>query len=90
MPTTSIRIADELDAQIEALAQELDRSKSWIIIRAVKEYLERVDDEKQRWLETRSALESKAKGKVISSEDLQTWMKTWYTAKEQPVPRKRK
>lgn len=89
MPTTSVRIGDDLDRQIEELAKELDRSKSWIIIRAVTEYLERVDEERKRWHETMEAVDSAAKGNLVASNEVKAWINSWYQAKEKPKPRKR-
>lgn len=89
MPTTSVRIGDDLDRQIEQLAKELDRSKSWIIIRAVTEYLERVDEERKRWHETMEAVDSVAKGNLVGADEVKAWVNSWYKSKEKPKPRKR-
>jgi predicted transcriptional regulator len=45
MGMTSVRMPDELLAQLEATAEKLRRSKGWIINDAVKEYLAKQERE---------------------------------------------
>ncbi len=49
MSTITVRIPEELDPIIEEFCKEEDRSKSWLIKRALKEKLE-------EWRDTRIAL----------------------------------
>jgi len=56
MGMTSVRMPDELLAQLEQAAAKRRRSKGWLINDAVKEYLEREAQETQVLEETRQAL----------------------------------
>jgi RHH-type rel operon transcriptional repressor/antitoxin RelB len=40
----SIRVPDELADQLEGVAKETDRSRSYIILKAIESYLEEVAD----------------------------------------------
>ena len=75
MPSTSVRLDNDLDAKLALLATELDRSKSWIIIQALREYLGHVAEEKLRWEQTRVALESVSSGRVVPSEEVHDWLR---------------
>ncbi|MBK6292249.1 MAG: ribbon-helix-helix protein, CopG family [Ignavibacteria bacterium] len=76
MPSTSVRLDSDLDAKLALLASELDRSKSWIIIQALREYLGHAAAERHRWEQTREALESVSKGRVVPAEDVHTWLRS--------------
>jgi len=86
MTTTSVRLSDDLTARVEALAAKLQRSKSWVINEAVKNFLERADLEAKRWQETLEALESARAGDVIDGEAVERWLETWGTEHETPPP----
>jgi predicted transcriptional regulator len=61
MPTLSIHVNDDTFKEISALADQLDRSRSWIVGEALEPYLEH-----RRWMNeiTREALEGLRNGTV--------------------------
>ena len=61
MPTLSIHVSDEVFREIDTLAGELDRSRSWVIGDALEPYLEH-----RRWVmeRTSKALADVRKGRV--------------------------
>lgn len=44
MQTLSFQAPEEMNAQLEAFAKQLDRSKGWVIRAALQEYLEEMQD----------------------------------------------
>ena len=87
MSITSVRLADDLADQVEALAAKLQRSKSWIINEALRDYVERAQGDTQRWRETLKALDSVKAGKLIDGDAVDKWIASWGTDKELPPPR---
>lgn len=59
---TSVRLEDELSQRVEALAESLDRSKSWIIEQAIRSYL---DEQLWQVAAIKEALEDYRSGNAI-------------------------
>jgi predicted transcriptional regulator len=87
MPITSVRLQPELEKPLAEIAENLNRSKNWVINQAIKEYLEKNSLERQRWQETLQALDSARQGKVIDADLVNDWLKSWGTADELPPPK---
>ena len=49
MGVTSIRLKAEIEAPLEDLSKKLDRSKNYLINRAIKEFLDREIIDDSRW-----------------------------------------
>ena len=86
MSVTTVRLQPEIESGLEAMADKLNRSKSWLINQALREYLEREDKALSRWLETLRAMESVAQGRVVSGESVHEWLRSWGTKDELPPP----
>ena len=87
MSVTTVRLQAEVESGLEAIADKLSRSKSWVINQALREYLERQEQEQTRWQETLKAMESVAQGRVVSGEAVHTWLRSWGTDNELPPPK---
>ena len=87
MSVTTVRLQAEVERGLEAIADKLSRSKSWVINQALREYLERQEQEQTRWQETLKAMESVAQGRVVSGEAVHTWLRSWGTDNELPPPK---
>jgi predicted transcriptional regulator len=87
MSITSVRLPEDLADRVEELATKLQRSKSWVISEAVRDYVERAHGDAQRWRDTLKALDSVRAGKVIDGEAVDKWMASWGSEKELPPPR---
>jgi predicted transcriptional regulator len=87
MSVTTVRLQPEMEAGLEAVAEQLQRTKSWVINQAIREYLERQQLEHTRWQETLEAMESVAGGKVVSGEAVHAWLRSWGSADELPPPK---
>ena len=77
MSITSIRLTDDINKPLESLAKKLDRSKSYIINQAIKEFLVKQSLEDSRWQDTLEALESIKAGKSIDETDVNAWLNSW-------------
>jgi len=87
MGITSIRLQPDLEHSLEVTAEELHRSKNWIINEALREYLFGQTLEAKRWQETLEALDSMKAGKVVDSEDVHKWLESWGKENESAPPR---
>jgi predicted transcriptional regulator len=87
MSITSVRLQPEVEQGLEAMAASQERSKSWLINQAVKEYIERQTQEKTRWQETLIAMDSVVKGQVVSGDAVHAWLESWGKENEQPPPK---
>jgi predicted transcriptional regulator len=87
MSITSVRLPEDLADRVDELAAKLQRSKSWIISEAVRDYVERAQGDAQRWRDTLKALDSVRAGKVIDGEAVDKWIASWGSENELPPPR---
>ena len=87
MTITTVRLPPEIEASLSACANKLNRTKSWVINQALREFLARQVLEQTRWQETLLAMESVAKGKLVEEEAVHTWLASWGTADELPPPK---
>lgn len=86
MSITTVRLPPEAEKDLELLAGKLERSKGWIINQALTEYLAKHRREQQRWQETLDAMESVAQGRVVSSDKVHQWLRSWGSEDELPAP----
>jgi predicted transcriptional regulator len=86
MSVTTVRLQPEVEQGLEALAGKLQRSKSWLINQALREYMAREAVEQTRWQQTLEALDTVAEGRAVSGENVHAWLRGWGSADEQPAP----
>ena len=87
MSITSVRIPDDIEKSLESLSKKLDRSKSYLINQAIKEFIARQSLEDSRWQDTLEALESIKAGKSIDEEDVNAWLNSWGTNDRKSAPK---
>lgn len=87
MSITSIRLAADVEQPLESLAKKLDRSKSYLINQAIKEFLAKQSLEESRWQETLQALESIKAGKSLDETDVNAWLNSWGTGNRTSPPK---
>ncbi len=87
MSITSVRIPDDVEKPLESLSKKLDRSKSYLINQAIKEFIARQSLEDSRWQDTLEALESIKAGKSIDEEDVNAWLNSWGTKDRISTPK---
>lgn len=86
MAITSVRLQTDLETQLENLAKNIHRSKNWLINQAIREYIEKNQQETKRWEDTLIALESVKKGQGVKEEDVALWLGSWGTDTEIKPP----
>jgi len=86
MGVTSVRIPDELQAQLEETAERLRRSKGWVICEALTEYVARQERAEVRLARTKQALAQVEAGQVIDGDEVMDWIATWGSEKERQPP----
>jgi predicted transcriptional regulator len=79
----SIRIPPELNDQLAALAASFDRSKSWVIERAIRDYLA-----VQAWqlAAIEEGIAAADAGRVVAHEDVAAWVESWDQPDELAAP----
>ena len=77
MSVTTIRLPEELSAELDRLAEETQSSRSHLINQAVKEYVVRAHTDAERWQETLVALESVKAGRLAQGEEVDAWLASW-------------
>ena len=87
MSVTTVRLQPEVEESLEAMAGRLHRTKSWLINQALREYIQRQEQEQLRWQETVQAMESVARGDVVSGEAVHAWLRSWGTSSELQPPK---
>lgn len=87
MSVTTVRLQPEVEESLEAIAGKTQRTKSWHINQALKEYIQRQEQEQARWRETLQAMESVARGKVVSGAAVHTWLRSWGSSDELLPPK---
>lgn len=87
MGVTSVRLQPDVETPLEALATRLDRSKNYLINQAIKEFLERQNEEEARWQETLEAIESIQSGKRVEEAEVTAWLESWGTESESEPPK---
>ena len=87
MSVTTVRLGQDIDETLDALAHKLQRSRSWLINQALREFIEREELEQVRWQETLDAIEAVANGQVVSGDAVHAWLRGWGTSNEVAPPR---
>ena len=87
MSITSVRLQSDLETQLDTLAQDYHRSKNWLINQAIREYIEKNQQETKRWEDTLIALESVKKGQAFKEDDINGWLESWGSDTELKTPK---
>jgi predicted transcriptional regulator len=84
MQPLSIRLETALNDQVTAIANALDRPKSWVIEQALKDYVAL-----QQWqlAAIDEGIEAADAGRVVAHEDVAAWVKSWDLPDELPPPK---
>ena len=87
MSVTTVRLPPDVEERLEALARKLHRTRNCLINQAVREFIQRQDQDQARWRETLQAMESVAQGRVVSGEAVHTWLRSWGATDELLTPK---
>ena len=80
----SIRLEPALNDKVAAIADALDRPKSWVIEQAVKDYVAT-----QQWqiAAIEEGIAAANAGDLVEHEDVVAWVHSWGQADELPQPK---
>ena len=82
--TLSIRLKPETKKRLAKLAKASGRSSNFLIADAVEIY---VSDQERMLAEVRQADRQVKSGHYLRNEDMKTWLLSWGTDRELPVPK---
>ncbi len=83
----AVKLDPAIRERLQALGQAKRRSPHWLMVEAIRLYVEREEEIERARAETRERLARyDATGEYIADEDVQEWLKTWGTAGEQQPP----
>jgi predicted transcriptional regulator len=77
MPTLTAHVTDDFAEEIDAIAVELERPRTWVVQEALREYVVRHRLETKRWRETENAIDAAERGEVVPAEEVFAWLDTW-------------
>ena len=79
----TVRVSPETKKQLEALAKETKRSKSFLAAEAISSYLET-----QAWQleQIKAGIADLDVGRTVSGDKVLAWIRSWGTANELPPP----
>jgi len=83
MSITTIDLDAEVERQLEVVASRLQRSKSWVVNKALSEYIEK----QERWRQTVEAMESASQGRVVDANQVHRWLYSWGTQCKENTPK---
>lgn len=86
MGVTSIRLRPEVEKDLRETAQQLNRSRNWLVNEAVRDYVARHQAQRSRMEETLAAIDSVARGEVVSGQAVHAWLDSWGSDDELPPP----
>jgi predicted transcriptional regulator len=84
---TSVKLDDDLKSRIQHLANARHRSAHWIMLEAIRDYVEREEARegfKQEALASWTAY--KETGRHLTGREVRNWLKTWGTDEEKEIP----
>ncbi|MBK8284829.1 MAG: ribbon-helix-helix protein, CopG family [Ahniella sp.] len=87
MGVTTVRLQPDVEEGLDAVSIKLQRTKSWLINQALREYIGPGHEAELRWRETLEAIDSVEAGRVLSGKSVHDWLRSWGTAEEQKTPK---
>ena len=87
MTVTTVRLQPEVESGLETLTTKLQRSRNWLINQAVREFVVRQEEGQTRWQDTLAAMESVARGELVSGQAVHEWLESWGKAGELEPPK---
>ena len=83
----AVRLDPAMRERLQALGEAKRRSLHWLMVEAIRLYVEREEEIERARAETRERLARyDATGEYVTDEDVQAWLTTWGTPNEQRPP----
>lgn len=84
---TSLKIDDTLKGRVQHLASQRRRSPRWIMLEAIQQYVEREEARESFKQEAQASwVAYQETGRHLTGQEVRTWLNTWGTNDERPVP----
>jgi predicted transcriptional regulator len=83
--TISVRLEDDILKQLDMMAKTSDRSRSWLMAQAIKQYVEHEAWQVEAIQKSLAALET-GKAKFALHADVAEWLASWGSDAEQDRP----
>jgi predicted transcriptional regulator len=85
-----VRLDEQLEMRLSALAEKTNRSKSYIAKEALKRYIEQEESKEFERRETLARWEHyQETGEVVSNDSMMDWLDSWGSSdQEKPCPEK--
>ncbi len=82
-----VKLDDELQTRLKAIAERSDRSPHWLMKKAISEFIDREEaEEQERQLLFERWDRYQETGVAIPHETVVKWLESWGTEKEAPCP----
>jgi predicted transcriptional regulator len=81
--SVSVRLDQELDDRLRSVADNLERSRSWVIEQAIREF---VDLQSWHLAAIDEGIRDADAGRLVAHEDVAAWVESWGKADELPMP----
>lgn len=83
----AVKVDPDMRERLRALGEAKRRSPHWLMVEAIRLYLEREEALERERAETRERLARyDATGEYVADEDVQAWLETWGKPVEQKTP----
>jgi predicted transcriptional regulator len=79
----NVNIDPELDDRLSSVAETLDRPRSWVVVQAIKEF---VDLQDWHLAAIDEGISEADAGKLIPNDEVVAWIESWGTPDELPMP----
>ncbi|MGC2204060.1 MAG: CopG family ribbon-helix-helix protein [Stellaceae bacterium] len=82
-PSQTIQLPSELNKEVAKIAEALNRSKSWVVEQAVKDFVA-----VQAWhlAAIDEGIRDADAGRIVSHDDVAAWVRSWDKPDELPPP----
>ena len=85
---TSLKIDDDLKGRVQYLAGQRRRSPHWIMLEAIRQYVEREEARESFKQEALSSWASYQEiGRHLTGQEVRSWLSTWGTDEEKAAPK---
>lgn len=82
-----VRLEPKLEQRLTALAKKTKRSKSYLTKEALRDYIDRLENQEQRRQETLERWEAyEQTGETIEHKAMTNWLESWGDDKEKSCP----
>jgi len=82
-----VRLDEQLEARLNALAEKTHRSKSYLAKEALTRYIEQEEIKESEKQETLARWEKyQETGEVVNNDDMVNWLDSWGTDQDKPCP----